>query len=145
MSRRPVRLAHSQQEGQAGLGGQQHPGPVRSGDAGGHHRRRGRPDGAGAARPAAVAGQDPGPGAGADREARAHQRFLLAEQLARVDFLDAAIERLGAEIAARLQPAEEVVARLQAIPGIGRRTAELLIAEIGVDVERFPSAAHLAS
>jgi transposase len=74
-----------------------------------------------------------------------HQRFMLAEQLAHVDFLDTAIERLGAEIASRLQPVEEVVERLQAIPGVGRRTAELLVAEIGIEVERFPTAAHLAS
>jgi transposase len=74
-----------------------------------------------------------------------HQRFLLAQHLAHVDFLDAAIERLAVEIAARLQPVEEVVERLQAIPGVGRRTAEVLVAEIGVGVERFPTAAHLAS
>ena len=60
-----------------------------------------------------------------------HQRFLLAQHLAHVDFLDAAIERLAVEIAARLQPVEEVVERLQAIPGVGRRTAEVLVAEQG--------------
>ena len=74
-----------------------------------------------------------------------HQRFMLAEQLAHVDFLDAAIQRLEAEIAARLQPVEEVVERVQVVPGIGRRTAEVIVAEIGIDVERFPTAAHLAS
>jgi transposase len=74
-----------------------------------------------------------------------HQRFMLAEQLAHVDFLDAAIERLGTEIALRLEPVEEVIERLQVIPGVGRRTAEVLVAEIGIEVERFPTAAHLAS
>jgi hypothetical protein len=40
---------------------------------------------------------------------------------------------------------EVVLVRLEAIPGVGRRTAEILVAEIGVDVRRFPSARHLAS
>jgi len=74
-----------------------------------------------------------------------HQRFMLAEQLRHVDFLVAAIDRLGQEIATRLQSVEEVVERLQVIPGVGRRTAEVVVAEIGIDVQRFPTAAHLAS
>jgi transposase len=75
----------------------------------------------------------------------AHQRFLLAQQLAHVDFLDEAIERVGAEIDERLRPVEQEVARLDSIPGVGRRTAEVLIAEIGTDMSRFRTAAHLAS
>src|SRR5215217_1125792 len=75
----------------------------------------------------------------------AHQRFLLARQLAHVDFLDAAIARVSAEVAARLEPAAEAVERLEPIPGIGRYVAEALIAEIGTDMRRFPTAGHLAS
>jgi transposase len=75
----------------------------------------------------------------------AHQRFLLAHQLAHLDSLDELIERLSAEIAERLRPVEALVARLDAIPGVGRRTAEVLVAEVGTDPSRFPSAAHLAS
>ncbi len=75
----------------------------------------------------------------------AHQRFLLAEQLAHIDHLDASIDRLSTEIAVRLRPAEERLARLETIPGVGRRTVELLVAEIGTDMRRFPTAAHLAS
>jgi len=75
----------------------------------------------------------------------AHHRFLLTEQLCRLDGLDEAIERLSAEIAERLGPFEEELARLDSIPGVGRRTAEILLAEIGADMSRFPSAAHLAS
>jgi transposase len=75
----------------------------------------------------------------------AHQRFLLAQQLAHVDFLDQAIDRVSAEIADRLRPVETEVALLDSIPGVGRRTAEVLVAEIGTDPRRFPSAAHLAS
>ena len=75
----------------------------------------------------------------------AHQRFLLARQLAHIDFLDASIAEVSAEIAERLRPGEAELERLATIPGVGRRTAELLVAEIGTDMRRFPTAAHLAS
>jgi transposase len=75
----------------------------------------------------------------------AHQRFLVAEQLAHVDFLDVAIARVSAEIAERVRPDEDVIARLDTIPGVGRSVAEALVAEIGCDLTRFPNAKHLAS
>jgi transposase len=75
----------------------------------------------------------------------AHHRFLIAQQLAHIDFLDGSLERVSAEIAERVRPFEVEVARLQSIPGVGRRTAEVLVAEVGVDLTRFPSARHLAS
>ena len=75
----------------------------------------------------------------------AHQRFLVAQQLAHLDYLDEAIARLDAEIAERLRPFEDQLERLDTIPGVGRRTAEILLAEIGADMGRFPTAAHLAS
>jgi transposase len=74
-----------------------------------------------------------------------HQRFLLAQQLAHIEFLDDAVDQVSAEIAQRLGPWEETLIRLDAIPGIGRRTAEILLAEIGLDMSRFPTAGHLAS
>jgi len=74
-----------------------------------------------------------------------HQRFMLAQQLAHVDFLDETIQRVSAEIAGRLQAFAATLEHLDAIPGVGRRTAETLLAEIGTDMHRFPSAAHLAS
>ena len=74
-----------------------------------------------------------------------HQRFMLAEQLAHVDFLDGAIARVSEEIAERLRPVEEAVERLDTIPGVGRYMAEALLAEIGTDMSRFPTAGHLAS
>jgi transposase len=74
-----------------------------------------------------------------------HQRFLLAEQLAHIDALDDAIARVGAEITERVRPCETVLARLDTIPGVGPRIAEALVAEIGTDMTRFPSAGHLAS
>ena len=75
----------------------------------------------------------------------AHHRFLIAQQLAHIDFLDASLERLSAEIAERVRPFDAARERLQTIPGVGRRTAEVLVAEIGTDLTRFPSAGHLAS
>ncbi len=74
-----------------------------------------------------------------------HQRFLLAEQLCHIDTLDESIARVSAEIAERLRPFEAELARLDGIPGVGRRTAEVLLAEIGTDMTRFPTAGHLAS
>jgi transposase len=76
---------------------------------------------------------------------QAHQRFLVAQQLAHIDFLDGLLERVSAEIAERVRPVEESVILLDTIPGIGRRTAEIIVAEVGVDLQRFPSAAHLAA
>lgn len=75
----------------------------------------------------------------------AHHRLLVSEQLAHIDSLDEAIERMSAHIAERLRPFEAQLQRLETIPGIKRRLAEVLVAEIGVDMSRFPSARHLAS
>ncbi|HEV2126982.1 MAG TPA: IS110 family transposase, partial [Chloroflexota bacterium] len=74
-----------------------------------------------------------------------HQRFLLTQQLAHIDDLDTAIADLDVEIEARLRPFATALAQLDAIPGVGRRTAEVLLAEIGTDLSRFPTASHLAS
>ncbi len=74
-----------------------------------------------------------------------HQRFLLTEQLCHIDALDDGIARVSAEIAERMRPFGEALERLDTIPGIGQRMAEILVAEIGIDMRRFPSAAHLAS
>ncbi len=75
----------------------------------------------------------------------AHQRFMVAQQLAHIDFLEETLERLSQEIGDRLRPFEELLARLESIPGVGRRIAEILVAEIGTEVNQFPTAGHLAS
>jgi transposase len=75
----------------------------------------------------------------------AHQHFLIAQQLAHIDFLEETIERLSTEVAERVSPSEEAIERLETIPGVGRRTAEAMLAEIGSDMSRFPTAEHLAS
>jgi transposase len=74
-----------------------------------------------------------------------HHRFLIAEHLAHIESLEEAIARLSAQIAERLRPYEELLLRLETIPGIKRRLAEIILAEIGPDMSRFPSAQHLAS
>jgi transposase len=76
---------------------------------------------------------------------QAHHIFLLREQLAHLEYLDAAIARVDAELVVRLAAEHEALALLQTIPGVARRTAEVLVAEIGTDLSRFPSAEHLAS
>jgi transposase len=75
----------------------------------------------------------------------AHHVFLLREQLAHLEYLDAAVARVDAELEARLADEQAAIALLETIPGVGRRTAEVLVAEIGTDLSRFPSAEHLAS
>jgi transposase len=80
-----------------------------------------------------------------ERRLGPHQRFLLAAQLRHVDELGKLIDEVSAEIEERLWPFEEDLARLTTIPGVGRRTAETLLSELGTDIGRFPSARHLAS
>jgi len=75
----------------------------------------------------------------------AHHRFLVAQQLGHIDYLDEVIARLSAEIAERLRPFEDALIRLDTINGVGRMTAEVIVAELGTDMSRFPSDRHAAS
>lgn len=75
----------------------------------------------------------------------AHQRFLLGQHLAHLAHLETSIAAVSAEIAERLRPFAAEQDLLRTIPGVGQRTAEVLLAEMGTSVDRFPSAAHLAS
>ncbi len=104
-----------------------------------------------------------------------HHRFLLAKQLVHIDFLDEQIEEMSAAIGRQLEamspPPErsepdsgqgteegsitgegelpltwlEAVALLDTIPGVNQRTAEKMLAEMGLDMSRFPTAGHLAT
>jgi transposase len=107
---------------------------------------------------------------------REHHRFLIANHLAQIDFLDQQIAGFDAEIVKRVEQAGSppdgqspgqsreteanqvptanhaqspdwatAVALLDTIPGVGQRLAEQLLAEIGPDMSRFPTEAHLAS
>jgi transposase len=72
-------------------------------------------------------------------------RFLAQQHLDHWRELDARVTAFDAEIADLLRPFDGLVERLDAIPGVGRRTAEVILSEIGTDVAAFPSARHLAA
>lgn len=74
-----------------------------------------------------------------------HQKLMLKTQLRHIDFLADEIKRLDEEIKERMLPFEEDLELLDTIPGVGRRTAEQILAEIGTDMNQFPSAAHMCS
>jgi transposase len=76
---------------------------------------------------------------------RAHHAFLATQILGHLDHLEATIATLSDRITAALGPFANAIQRLDTIPGINGRTAEARIAEIGVDMTRFPSDRHLAS
>lgn len=74
-----------------------------------------------------------------------HHALLLRTLLDHIDHLSAAIAGLDAQVEAEAAPFSGAIDRLCTIPGIGRRTAWVIVAEIGTDMSRFPTAAHLAS
>ena len=74
-----------------------------------------------------------------------HHAFLLAKMVARVDAIDADISAMDAKIEAEIAPFAEAVAKLDEIPGINSVAAHVIIAEVGLDMTRFPTAGHLAS
>lgn len=76
---------------------------------------------------------------------QSYQRVILQQILTHIDFLDASMAQLEAAIDERLRPYADAVALLQTIPGVKATTAATLVAELGVDMTRFPSAGHLAS
>jgi transposase len=76
----------------------------------------------------------------------AHHRFMLRSLLQQTDNLDQMIDSFDKRIAEVMSPLElEAVKQLDAVPGFHQRTAQNLIAEIGTDMSRFPTAKHLAS
>nr|WP_322769045.1 IS110 family transposase [Frankia sp. Cr1] len=74
-----------------------------------------------------------------------HHAFLLAKMLARIDAISVDITDIETKIEAEIRPCARAVGKLDEIPGVGPVVAYVLIAEIGVDMSRFPTAAHLAS
>ena len=74
-----------------------------------------------------------------------HHVFLLKRMLRHVDGLSADIAELEDRIEAEVAPVADAVARLDQIPGVGVTAAQIIIAEIGLDMSRFPTAGHLAS
>lgn len=80
-----------------------------------------------------------------DGRLAAHQRLLLAQLLTQIDFLSEQIMQLADAIADRLVPMQAAVDLLKTIPGVSATAAAAILAEIGTDMSRFPSAKHLAS
>jgi transposase len=74
-----------------------------------------------------------------------HQRLLLKVCLQMIGSFDEAIEKLSQEIDVQMKPFESTAERLQTLPGVKKNAAERIIAEIGVDMSRFPSDGHLSS
>jgi transposase len=74
-----------------------------------------------------------------------HHALLVSQMLAQIDFIDETVETLSQRVEELTAPFSRELELLDTIPGVDRRTAEMLIAEIGPDMSRFPSAGHLAS
>jgi transposase len=74
-----------------------------------------------------------------------HHRFLLRQHLETIDHLERTVARFDAQIAELLRPFRRQLELLMTIPGVRETAAASLIAEVGVDMLRFPSAAHLLS
>lgn len=75
----------------------------------------------------------------------AHHRFMLQLHLTQIAALEAAVQELDARLEAALAPFRAVVDRLITIPGVSQVVARVLVAEIGPDLRRFPTAGHLVS
>jgi transposase len=79
---------------------------------------------------------------------RAHHRFMLGELLEQLEFVDEKIGKVASRIAemlAQMPEFEHAVAELDAIPGVERQAAVAIVAEIGVDMSRFPSDRHITA
>ncbi len=76
---------------------------------------------------------------------REHHRFLLQELLLLIQSVDRSLAHIEQESEGRLRPFEALMARLCQISGVSRDTVHVMLAEVGLDMSRFPDAAHLAS
>lgn len=76
---------------------------------------------------------------------KVHHRFMLAQHLSHIEFLDEAMTKLDAQIAELMRPFEAALTTWDSLPGINRRIAEIIIAEIGPDLKPFANAQQLAS
>jgi transposase len=75
----------------------------------------------------------------------AHQIFMIRQSWHHIVFLEESLRNLDIEIEKHLEPYREEVEIIQSMPGMNRVTAACLIAEMGVDMNQFPSARHLSS
>jgi transposase len=78
-------------------------------------------------------------------ELRPHHKLIISQLLADLSWCEEQVAEVSAEIAARLKEQNELMDRLDEIPGVNQRIAEIILAEVGSDVKRFPTAQHLIS
>lgn len=76
---------------------------------------------------------------------REHHRFLIGQHLKTIEQLEATIAAFDTRIEAALRPFRDTIERLKEIPGLSQTSAAILIAEIGADMNQFPTAGHLLS
>ena len=74
-----------------------------------------------------------------------HQQLLLRLHLSQADAIDQAIAQINQEVADRLEPFRDILTRLSRMPGVSRVSASVILSEIGFDMSRFPTPAHLVS
>lgn len=74
-----------------------------------------------------------------------HHRFLLGLHLEQIEALERSIARVEVQLAKLIEPFRERIALLTTIPGVSDTTAQIIVAEIGLDMSRFPTAGHLIS
>jgi transposase len=74
-----------------------------------------------------------------------HFRWLLSEAIQELADLDRKLEQVDKRLAKQLQPHADLILRLCTIPGVDFTTAAVIVAEVGLDMSRFPDAGHLAS
>ena len=74
-----------------------------------------------------------------------HHRFMLRLHLGQVDALRKSIEEVEVELGKALAPERALVDCLTTMPGVGKVVAQVIVAEIGLDMSRFPTAGHLVS
>jgi transposase len=78
-------------------------------------------------------------------QVRPHHRFLLAQHLSHIDFLDEAMAQLDRQIEEQMRPFLAALTAWDSLPGINQRLAEIIVAEIGPDLAPFADAEHLAA
>jgi transposase len=127
------------------LGGQRHHLPVRPVDAARVDRWPTRPGRAGRPGQETPARQDPGVDRGAARPVQRPHAFLAGMYLDAIDQRSRQIAELTARIEVVIEPFRSFCALIGTIPGIGERSAEVIVAETGANMSIFPTAAHLAS
>jgi transposase len=76
---------------------------------------------------------------------RSHHRFLIGQHLKTIEQLEETIVAFDARVEAALEPFRDIVERLKEVPGLSETSAQILLAEIGIDMRQFPTAGHLLS